>query len=279
MKIRTVLAALMLAPFLMAQAQTPPLTISDTGSPVLAPQPVELHGDLMTATGTSVLLTQQANVIGVVRVDAPVAGSVPMGNAAIAVQVAPGTELFPVLMQQRRDVRVFCSVATESNVLSPIRPPLITRTCLADNNGDRIFDHLAVMQVNVTPTRAVSGAWQTPPLPHISGGAVTIVVAPISSPVPFTPLQQHHIAPVSLEVTARVLGQTVVTDLRSREGDVSAPISEQRETTPVANMPRTINLHGVQIEMVSLSEGALAYRLVSGFSTEQPLAFLPPPRR
>lgn len=279
MKKLTVLAALLLAPLLMAQAQTPPLTITDTGTPLLAPQAVELHSDLQTATGASVLLTQQANLIGVVRVDAPVAGSIPIGNASIAVSLTPGTELFPVLLQQRRDVRVFCTVATESNVLSPIRPPTITRTCLADNNGDRVFDHLAVMQVNVTPTRAVSGAWQIPTLPRVSGGAVTISVAPITSPVPFTPLQQHRIAPVTLEVTARVIGTTVVAELRSREGETSASISDQRETTPVANMPRTINLHGAQIEMVSLSEGTLTYRLVSGFSTDQPLILLAPQRR
>ncbi len=279
MKRRAVLLALMLAPLLMAQAQTPPLTISDAGTPLLAPQAVELHADLMTASGASVLLTQQANVIGVVRVDAPVAGSVPMGNGAIAVQLSPGTELFPVLLQQRRDVRVFCSVATESTVLSPIRPPTITRTCLADNNGDRIFDHLAVMQVNITPTRAVSGAWQVPVLPHVSGGAVTIAVAPITSPAPFTPLQRHQIAPVTLEITARILGETVIADVRSREGETSAAISDQRETTPVANMPRTINLHGAQIEMVSLNAGTLTYRLISGFSTEQPLIFLSARRR
>lgn len=274
MRRRLSVAALLLAPLLMAQA-APPAAITDVGSPVLAPVATQFNAEPQTTTGAAVLLSQQANIIGAVRVDAPVAGSIPVGNASIALSVSPGTELFPVLLQQRRNVRTFCTAAIETNVYSPIRPPLITRTCLADTNGDRVFDYLAYMQVNVTPTRSVSGAWEAPPVPHVSGGAITLANTPIPSPVPFTPLQQHRIAPVMLEVAARVVGETAVLDLRSREGDVSASVSDQREAILAANMPRTVTFNGAQIELQSLSAGTLTYRIVSAIPTDQPLTFQP----
>lgn len=265
------LAALLLAPLLMAQTP-PPSTVTDVGAPILAPQTATFSAEPQTMTGTAVLLTQQANVISVVRVDAPVAGAIPVGNASVSLSIAAGTELFPVLLQQRRDIRLFCTVQTQTTVYSPLRPPLITRTCLADGNADRVFDHLAYMQINVTPSRAVSGAWETPVAPHISGGAVTLSVSPIPSPVPYTPLQQHTIAPVTLELTARVVAETVVVDLRSREGDAAVPIIDQREVTQTANMPRTLAFSGAQVELQSLSGGTLTYRIANALPTDQPLA-------
>lgn len=267
-------AALLLAPLLMAQTP-PPATVTDAGSPVLAPQAVEFNAEPQTATGTAVLLAQQANVISVVRVDAPVAGSIPVGNASIALSIAPGTELFPVLLQQRRDVRFFCTTQTQTTTYSPIRPPLITRTCLADTNADRIFDNLAYIQLNVTPGRAVSGAWETPATPHVSGGAVTIATSPITSPVPYTPLQTHRIPPVTLELTARVIGETAVMELRSREGDAAVAISDQRDSTQATAMPRTITFNGAQVELQSLAGGTLTYRIVSAIPTDQALTFQP----
>lgn len=209
------------------------------------------------------------------RVDAPVAGSIPVGNASISLSIAPGTELFPLLLTQRREIRLFCTVQTQTTVYSPIRPPLITRTCLADGNADRVFDHLAFLQLNVTPTRSVSGSWETPPTPHISGGAVTISVAPIPSPVPYTPLQTHRIAPVQLELTARVVGETAIVDLRSREGATTVAISDQRDAVQAANMPRTLTFNGAQVELQSLANGTLTYRVVSAIPTDQPLTFQP----
>ena len=267
----TTVAALLLAPLLMAQT-TPPVSITDNGAPVFEAQAVGFSADSQTATGTAVLLSQQANVIGVVRVDAPVAGSIAVGNASLALQLRPGTELFPVVLQQRREVLIFCTVATDVTVLTPLRPPLVTRTCLADTSHDRIFDYMGYMQINVTPTRNVNGAWETPPVPHVSGGAVTLATTPIPSPVPFTPLQQHRIAPVTIEITARIVGEVATVDLRSREGDASAPINDQRITTVATNMPRTITLSGAQIELQSLSAGTLTYRVVNGFATGQPIA-------
>lgn len=267
------LAALLLAPLLMAQTTPPPQTVSDAASPVLAPQPVEFNAAPQMATGTAVLLIQQANVISVVRVDAPVAGSIPVGNASISLSIAPGTELFPLLLVQRRDIRLFCTVQTQTTTYSPIRPPLITRTCLADGNADRVFDHLAFIQLSVTPTRAVSGSWETPAVSHISGGAVTISVSPIPSPAPYTPLQTHRIPPVQLELTARIVGETAVVDLRSREGDATAPISDQRDAVLAANMPRTLTFNGAQIELQSLANGTLTYRVISAIPTDQPLTF------
>lgn len=271
-------AALLLAPLLMAQT-TPPVSITDNGAPVFEAQAVEFSADPQTATGTAVLLSQQANVIGVVRVDAPVAGSIAVGNASLALQLRPGTELFPVVLQQRREVLIFCTVATDVTALTPLRPPLVTRTCLADTNGDRIFDYMGYMQINATPTRNVAGAWETPPVPHVSGGAVTLATAPIPSPVPFTPLQQHRIAPVTIEITARIIGEVATVDLRSREGDASAPINDQRVTTAATNMPRTITLSGAQIELQSLSAGTLTYRVVNAFATGQPIAITNGARR
>lgn len=267
-------AALLLAPLLMAQTP-PPATVTDAGSPVLAPQPVELNAEPQTATGTAAMLTQQANVIGVVRVDAPVAGSIPVGNASISLSLTPGTELFPVLLQQRREVRLFCSTQVQTTTYSPIRPPLITRTCLADANSDRVFDYLAYIQLNVTPTRAVSGSWEAPVTPHISGGAVTLATSRITSPVPYTPLQTHRIAPVQLELTARIVGETAVVDLRSREGDATVAISDQRDSVQAANMPRTLSFSGAQVELQSLNAGTLTYRIVSAIPTDQPLTFQP----
>lgn len=272
-------AALLLAPLLMAQATPPPATITDNGAPVFEAQAATFVAEPQTGTGTAVLLSQQANVIGVVRVDAPVAGSIAVGNASLALQITPGTEVFPVVLQQRRDVRLYCTVATDTTVLTPLRPPLVTRTCLAETNGDRVFDYMGYMQVNVTPTRSVSGAWETPPVPHVSGGAVTLATAPIPSPVPFTPLQQHRIAPVTIEITARIIGDTATVDLRSREGEVSAPINDQRVTTVATNMPRTIMLSGAQVELQSLSAGTLTYRVVSAFATGQPIAITNGARR
>ena len=268
------LAALLLAPLLMAQTP-PPQSVSDAASPILAPQPVEFSAEPQTATGTTVLLTQQANVMSVVRVDAPVAGAIPVGNASISLSIAPGTELFPLVLVQRREIRLFCTVQTQTTTYSPIRPPLITRTCLADGNADRVFDHLAFIQLNVTPTRAVSGSWETPPTPHISGGAVTISVSPIPSPVPYTPLQTHRIPPVQLELTARLIGETAILDLRSREGDAAVPISDQRDSVQAANMPRTLTFNGAQVELQSLADGTLTYRIVSAIPTDQPLTFQP----
>lgn len=269
------LAALLLAPLLMAQTPAPPQTVSDSASPVLAPQAVEFNAEPQSATGTATLLTQQANVISVVRVDAPVAGSIPVGNASISLSIAPGTELFPLLLTQRREIRLFCTVETQTTVYSPIRPPLITRTCLADGNGDRVFDHLAFIQLSVTPSRTVSGSWETPPTPHISGGAVTIAVSPIPSPVPYTPLQTHRIPPVQLELTARVVGETAVVDLRSREGEATVAISDQRDAVQAASMPRTLTFNGAQVELQSLSAGTLTYRIVSAIPTDQALTFQP----
>ncbi|MEZ5961148.1 MAG: hypothetical protein R3C30_12075 [Hyphomonadaceae bacterium] len=268
------LAALAFAPLLMAQTP-PPATLSDAATPVLAPQPAEFSTEPQTATGATALLTQQADVIGVVRVDAPVAGSIPVGNASIALSLSPGAELFPVLLQQRREVRLFCTAQVQTTTYSPIRPPLITRTCLADTNSDRIFDYLAYIQLNVTPTRAVSGSWETPATPHISGGAVTLSTNPIASPVPYTPLQEHRLPPVTLELTARVIGDVAIVDLRSREGDVSVAISDQRDSTPAASMPRTLTFNGAQVELQSLQDGALTYRVMSAIPTDQPLIFRP----
>src|SRR5690606_24390822 len=202
MKSKLKLAAFALAPLLMAQTP-PPATVNDAGSPVLEPQAIEFSTEPQTATGTTAMLTQHANALGVVRVDAPVAGSIPVGNASISLSLTPGTELFLVLLQQRREVRLFCTTQVQTTTYSPIRPPLITRTCLADTNSDRIFDHLAYIQLNVTLTRAVSGSWEVPLTPHISSGAVTIATNPNPSPVPYMTLQAHRIAPVQLELTAR----------------------------------------------------------------------------
>ena len=275
---RRLASALLLAPLLMAQT-TPPTTITDNGAPVFEAEAAQFPAGPQTATGTAILLSQQANVIGVVRVDAPVAGSIAVGNASLALELRPGTELFPVVLQQRREVRLFCTVTTDVTVLTPLRPPLITRTCLAETNGDRVFDYLGYMQINVTPARSVSGAWETPPLPRVSGGAITLATAAIASPVPFTALAEHHIAPVTLEVTARIIGETTTVDLRSREGEAGAPINDQRVTTVAANMPRTITLSGAQIELQSLSAGTLTYRVAAAFATGQPIAITNGARR
>ena len=56
-------AALLLAPLLMAQA-APPAAITDVGSPVLVPIAIEFNAEPQTTTGAAVLLSQQANVIG-----------------------------------------------------------------------------------------------------------------------------------------------------------------------------------------------------------------------
>ncbi len=273
------IAAFLLAPLLMAQTPPPPATLTDNGAPVFEALAVEFPTEPQTGTGTVVLLSQQANVIGVVRVDAPVAGSIAVGNASLTMQIAPGTEVFPVALQQRRQVRLFCTVATDVTMLTPLRPPMVTRTCLAETNGDRVFDYMGYMQINVTPTRNASGAWETPPVPHVSGGAVTLATAPIPSPVPFTPLQQHRIAPVTIEITARIIGDTSTVDLRSREGEASAPINDQRVTTVATNMPRTITLNGAEVELQSLSAGTLTYRVVSAFETGQPIAITNGARR
>ena len=53
---------------LMAQVAAPPATVSDVGLLVLAAQPVEFNAEPQTATGTAVLLTQQASVVGAVVV-------------------------------------------------------------------------------------------------------------------------------------------------------------------------------------------------------------------
>jgi hypothetical protein len=267
-----VIAACVLAPFIMAQT-APPATISDFVSPVLAPLAAQFATEPQTATGTAVLLTQQALVVGAVRTDAPVAGAIPVGNASLTLALPAGTELFPVALQQRRGIQLFCTPGTTANVTNPLRPPMITRTCLANTNGDRVADNLAFMQVNATASRAVSGAWQMAPVPHVGGGDVTIATAPIASPVPLTPVQQTSIAPVVVEITARIIGDVANIEVRSREGDVSAPLSELRTTVAKATMPRTVTLYGAQIELQSLESGTLTYRVVNGFATDQPLIF------
>lgn len=271
---RSVLAALTLAltPLLMAQT-SPPATISDFASPVLAPVPAQFSTEPQTATGTAVLLSQQALVVGAVRTDAPVAGTIPVGNTSLTLALPAGTELFPVALQSRRGVQLFCTSQTTSTVTNPLRPPMITRSCVANTNGDRVADNLGFMQVSVTSSRAVSGAWQMGAVPHVGGGDVTIATAPIASPVPLTPLQQTNIAPVTVEVTARMIGDIANIEVRSREGDVSAPLSDLRTTVAKATMPRTVTLYGAQIELQSLEAGTLTYRIVNGFATDQPLVF------
>jgi hypothetical protein len=111
--------------------------------------------------------------------------------------------------------------------------------------------------------------------PHISGGAVTIATNPITSPVPYTPLQTHRIAPVQLELTARIVGETAILDLRSREGEASVAISDQRDAVQAPSMPRTLSFNGAQVELQSLASGALTYRIVSAIPTDQPLTFQP----
>jgi hypothetical protein len=111
------------------------------------------------------------------------------------------------------------------------------------------------------------------PVPHVGGGDVTIATAPIASPVPLTPVQQTSIAPVVVEITARIIGDVANIEVRSREGDVSAPLSELRTTVAKATMPRTVTLYGAQIELQSLENGTLTYRVVNGFATDQPLIF------
>lgn len=264
--------AVALAPLLMAQT-APPATITDFASPVLAPVAASFASEPQTATGTAALLTQQANVIGVVRTDAPVAGAIPFGNGSLTFALPRGTELFPVALQQRRGVQLFCTSQTSSHVTNPLRPPMITRTCLANINGDRVFDNLAFMQVNVTSARSVSGAWEMGPAPHVGGGEVTIATVGIPSPAPFTPVEQPAIAPVIVEITARIVGDVANIEVRSREGDVSVPLSELRTTVAKATMPRTVTLYGAQIELQSLENGTLAYRIAKGFATDQPLVF------
>ena len=269
---RSAFGALLLAPFIMAQTAQPAI-VTDFASPALAPVAAQFPAEPQTATGTAVLLTQQALVVGAVRTDAPVAGAIPVGNASLTLALPAGTELFPVALQQRRGVQLFCTPETTSNVTNPLRPPLITRTCLANTNGDRVADHLAYMQVNATASRAVSGAWQMAPVAHVGGGEITIATAPIASPVPLTPMQQTTIAPVVVEITARIIGDVANIEVRSREGEASAPLSDLRTTVAKATMPRTVTLFGAQIELQSLENGVLTYRIVNGFSTDQPLVF------
>ena len=135
------------------------------------------------------------------------------------------------------------------------------------------------MQISATPTRNVSGGWQTPPVPHVSGGTVTLATSAIPSPVPYTPLQTHRIEPVTIEMTARIVGETATLDLRSREGETSAPINDQRANAIAANMPRTITLSGAQIELQSLAAGTLTYRVLNAFPTDQPIAITNGARR
>src|SRR5690606_26020404 len=140
----------------------------------------------------------------------------------------------------------------QTTTYSPIRPPLITRTCLADTNSDRIFDHLAYIQLNVSPTRAVSRSWETPVTPHVSGGAVTSATAPIASPVPYTPLQPHRAAPVQRDRPARIVGATASPELRTRGGDATVALSDQRGAVQAVNRPRTLTFNGAQAELQSL---------------------------
>jgi hypothetical protein len=261
-----------LAPLLMAQAPASP-TANDLATPAVAPVAAEFNTEPQTGTGEIVLFSQEARVIGAVRVDAPVSATIPIGNASIQVDVRAGAELYPVALQQMRDVRAFCSTQTTMNVTNPTRPPLIARTCLADTNSDRVFDNIGYMQVNVTIPRAVSGQWQTPVVPHVGGGQVFWLRTQIASPAPFTPLQTHSIAPVIVDVTARPLNGIAVVEMKSREGDARAQLNDQRENVRAEYMPRTINVHGAQVELQSLADGALTYRVINGFPTEHALAF------
>lgn len=263
-----------LAPLLMAQAQTPQSpTVADLGTPAVAPVATTFNTEPQTGSGEILLFSQEARVIGAVRLDAPVAAVIPVGNSSLTVDLRAGAELYPVAMQQLRDVRAFCSPQTTMTVTNPTRPPLISRTCVADTNGDRVIDIIGYMQVSVTIPRTVSGQWQTPTVPHVGGGQITWLRAPISTPLPFTPLQTHSIAPVVVDVVARPLNGIAIVEMKSREGEARAQLNDQRESVRAETMPRTINLHGAQIELQSLTDGVLTYRVISGFPTEHALAF------
>jgi hypothetical protein len=261
-----------LAPLLMAQAPASP-TANDLATPAVAPVAAEFNTEPQTGTGEIVLFSQEARVIGAVRVDAPVSATIPIGNSSIQVDVRAGAELYPVALQQMRDMRAFCSTQTTMNVTNPTRPPLIARTCLADTNGDRVFDNIGYMQVNVTIPRSATGQWQTPIVPRVGGGQVFWLRTQIASPAPFTPLQTHSIAPIIVDVTARPLNGIALVEMKSREGDARAQLNDQRENVRAEYMPRTINVHGAQVELQSLTDDALTYRVINGFPTEHALAF------
>jgi hypothetical protein len=187
-----------------------------------------------------------------VRLDTPV--HVVRGSKTYS--VAPENLLFAAESSGRR---VFCSYDVTYRGRNSLGIEASGRTCLEDGNEDGLLDSIAWVGGIDTFKRGI-----------------VQFHADIDTPAGYS--IATHDAPPSIEIVVRYAhrpGQAPVLEAAYVEGVFESALEDQSVAIPPASrLPAVVTLQGAQIEIVSLVDDVLTYRVLSGFdpSVHHPIA-------
>lgn len=249
----------------------------DTAYALFQALPAPLDGQVRTANANDVVFSQQVRVAEAVRLNSAVSAWLTAGRSQTSLVVPEGAVLYRVSFERNPDMRAYCAVDTMVAGGGPT-PPRVVRLCLSDDNNDGSFEQLWRMLIPAGAHRGDNG-WIALPYPSINGGLISSA-GMLSAPASYSTLAEHGIAPITMEAlyyssfdgTASFLVTT------PRDGRHLWMSSRAFDATG-SGFPRTADILGAQVEVISQTDRAITYRVLRGFPEDAPLrtASVPPP--
>jgi hypothetical protein len=270
------LAALTCAPALaQSPAQAQPPRDYDRAIARVYPLPIELTGEVRTASRGDALFVQPTEIRDVVRLQGPVEVVQTVGNGGHRISSPAGAELYRVALEFRTEAHAYC--AGEIMLTARRVVPDAARVCFTDEDRDNAFETAWWMDI------AIGGqgdgvAFQLDPVLRMGGGQIHGLFAPLSPPVRYEASSPHSIAPLSLGVEfVFAAGGTTYFELVGVEGDnTHVPIDSAQIW--VTSTPTTIRILGSEIEIVSFNDESdtVTYRVISALPLGQGVTLAPP---
>ncbi len=237
------------------------------------PKAIEVSDSIRTAREGETLFIQPTTFEGAARLDSAwTSGKLPQ-TPWMEASIPGGALLYRVKLQQKKGWSTYCTLEMVQS-----RPESqVARICFSDSNNDGAFEtawHMNVPMEFSSSTRP----FESRPRLRMSGGSIDGPYAPIIEPLRYQLVPESQIESPKIAIELSSLNWTVAwfsaVGLQSNGHAILQSIEDES-----ASRPKTIEIAGSQIEVISLEQEELTFRIVRPFPSDRPLpvmTVLPP---
>lgn len=186
--------------------------------------------------------------------------------------VPKGTVLQRGLMvHTKHDGVAWCTLEVTATAHSVVGDTARGRSCFVDTNKSGKFDvvYMKGLEWQVPAWVAQPNYRPFSPL----GGDIVLRAFNLDAPVPYTktndPLKVDTEFALKYEPGNKGLAHIVMIGFKN--GFQDALITKKVPVPPSEALPKTIDVDGVKVELISHQDGVLKYRIVSGLSSDEPI--------
>lgn len=175
-----------------------------------------------------------------------------------------------IMVDTEHDGEAWCTLEVTSTAHSLVGDTARGRSCFVDTNKSGKFDFIYLKGLE----------WQVPawmaqpkyqPFSPLRGDIV-LRAFKLDAPVPYTktndPLEVN--TEIALKYVPGNKGSASIEMVGFKNGFQDALITEKVPVPPSNALPKTLDVDGVKIEVISHQDGILKYRIVSGRSSDEP---------